>query len=321
MTILILCWIAPDTTLTRTHQCLDWVIHVDPLPSANKSLQDNRNNTRQQSLRPAPCHDHPLSKELEGSGGWASRRGAGLPPRMRSIHCRRADGFPRRGCLRYTQQHHPLSNREPSPMEDPAILRREINTLVFDQYGTIVDMQSGLVAAVTPFLKEKGWDGKPNSFVTWWRRTHYENSMIDALCDRGHTPYRQIGHRAVSHVMDRCGFSYSQDEVRWLVSEIEKLKPFEDVLNALHDLRAAGLKLVILSNGDRDMLEAAKPHIGFPFRRCDLGTGGGLFQAALENLCDRAGAHRRGALQHPVRCQSRVRLHRRQEFRHAHRLY
>ena len=82
-------------------------------------------------------------------------------------------------------------------METGDVLRREIKALAFDQYGTIVDMQKGLTEAVTPFLKEKGWDGEPNSFVTWWRRTHFENSMIDALCDRGHTPYRQIGHRAV----------------------------------------------------------------------------------------------------------------------------
>lgn len=150
-------------------------------------------------------------------------------------------------------------------MEKPEILKREIRALVFDQYGTIVDMQKGLVEAVTPFLAQKGWDGKPNSFVTWWRRTHYENSMIDALCDRGHTPYRQIGHRAVSQVMDRAGISYTQTEVRWLVSQIESLKPFPDVIAALETLRAAGYKLVILSNGDRDMLDAAKPHIGFPF--------------------------------------------------------
>lgn len=150
-------------------------------------------------------------------------------------------------------------------MERPEVLRREIRCLVFDQYGTIVDMQKGLVEAVTPFLEKKGWTGKPNSFVTWWRRTHYENSMIDALCDRGHTPYRQIGHRAVSQVMDRCGFAYTQDEVTWLVSEIERLRPFPDVLEALEKLRGAGLKLVILSNGDRDMLEAAKAYIGFPF--------------------------------------------------------
>lgn len=145
------------------------------------------------------------------------------------------------------------------------ILKREIRALAFDQYGTIVDMQKGLREAVTPFLKKKGWEGSADSFVTWWRRTHFENSMIDALLDRGHTPYRQIGHRAVSHVMDRCRISYTQEEVRWLVSQIESLKPFPDVVAALGRLREGGYKLAILSNGDRDMLKAAGPHIGFAF--------------------------------------------------------
>ena len=150
-------------------------------------------------------------------------------------------------------------------MEHPNILRREIKALAFDQYGTLVDMQAGLTEAVAPFLKNKGWTGSPNSFVTWWRRAHFENSMIDALLDRGHTPYRQIGHRAVAYVMDRCEITYTQEEVRWLVSEIERLKPFPDVVAGLSRLRGAGYTLAILSNGDRDMLKAAGAHIGFPF--------------------------------------------------------
>ncbi len=150
-------------------------------------------------------------------------------------------------------------------MESPERLKREIKALAFDQYGTIVDMQGGLTKAATPFLKSKGWSGNPSSFVTWWRRTHFENSMIDALLDRGHTPYRQIGHRAVSHVLDRCGIEYAQSEVVGLVAEIERLKPFADVVSALEQLRGSGFKLAILSNGDRDMLKAAGPHIGFAF--------------------------------------------------------
>ncbi len=149
-------------------------------------------------------------------------------------------------------------------MTSTDLLKREIKYLVFDQYGTVVDMQAGLRDAVTPFLQKKGWEGSPNSFVTWWRRTHFENSMIDALCDRGHTPYREIGHRAVSHVMDRAGIAYTQDEVQWLVRQIESLKPFPDARAALGRLHER-YRLAILSNGDRDMLEAAKPHIGIPF--------------------------------------------------------
>ena len=65
--------------------------------------------------------------------------------------------------------------------------------------------------------------------------------------------------------MDRCGIAYTQEEVRSLVGEIERLKPFPDVVAALEKLRSKGYKLAILSNGDRDMLKAAGPHIGFLF--------------------------------------------------------
>jgi len=140
----------------------------------------------------------------------------------------------------------------------------DLKFLSFDLYGTVVDMQNGLTEAAAPFLTDKGWQGRPHQFVTWWRRTHFENSMIDALCDRGHTSYREIGHRSVSHVMDRAGISYSKDDVEWLVAQIEKLRPFPDVIEAL-----AGLKirygLAILSNGDRDMLNNAAPYVGFEF--------------------------------------------------------
>jgi 2-haloacid dehalogenase len=144
------------------------------------------------------------------------------------------------------------------------VLKREVKVLTFDQYGTVVDMQSGLTEAVTPFLREKNWPGEPHRFVTWWRRTHYEDSMIDALCDRGHTPYRDIGHRAVSYVMQRAGIDYTQDDVKWLVSQIETLRPFPDVIEALRKLHSR-YRLVILSNGDRDMLERAKAYIGYEF--------------------------------------------------------
>jgi len=143
-------------------------------------------------------------------------------------------------------------------------IKSTVKVCMFDQYGTVVDMQGGLVAIAAPFLRAKGWTGNPNSFVTWWRRTHYENSMIDALLHREHTPYREIGHRAVAHVMDRAGISYTRDEVRYLVGEIEKLKPFPEVPEALARIKTR-YALVVLSNGDPDMLEAAKQYHKVPF--------------------------------------------------------
>jgi 2-haloacid dehalogenase len=128
---------------------------------------------------------------------------------------------------------------------------------MFDQYGTVVDMQKGLTEVAAPYLKKKGWTGRPDAFVTWWRRTHFENSMIDALLHREHTPYREIGHRALAYTLERAGISYTMDEVRALVAQIERLEPFPDVPEALARLKKR-YRIAVLSNGDPDMLEAAK---------------------------------------------------------------
>jgi 2-haloacid dehalogenase len=143
-------------------------------------------------------------------------------------------------------------------------LKRSIKICMFDQYGTVVDMQGGLTEVATPYLRGKGWTGDPHSFVTWWRRTHYENSMIDALLHKEHTPYREIGHRSLAFVLERAGIPYGMDEVRELVAAIERLRPFPEVPAALSRLQTR-YKLVVLSNGDPDMLEAAKRHHGIPF--------------------------------------------------------
>jgi 2-haloacid dehalogenase len=144
------------------------------------------------------------------------------------------------------------------------VLKSTVKVCMFDQYGTVVDMQTGLTEAATPFLRRKGWSGNPGSFVTWWRRTHFENSMIDALLHREHTPYREIGHRSVAYVMERAGIPHTMDDVRWLVAQIETLKCFPEVPQALARLQAR-YRLIVLSNGDPDMLETAKRHHGIPF--------------------------------------------------------
>jgi 2-haloacid dehalogenase len=140
---------------------------------------------------------------------------------------------------------------------------RNVKAAMFDFYGTVVDMQGGLTKAITPYLASKAYtENPPGRLVTWWRRTHFENSMIDALLHRDHTPYREIGFQAVDYTLERAGIAHTDDEVRALVSEIERLEPFPDVVQALTDMKSQGLKLVILSNGDPDLLAAGVPYSG-----------------------------------------------------------
>jgi len=148
--------------------------------------------------------------------------------------------------------------------KDVQALRARIRVCMCDQYGTVVDMQKGLTEAVTPYLKDKGWNGRPDALVTWWRRTHFQNSMIDALLHREHTPYREIGHRALAYTLERAGIPHTMDEVSFLVAQIERLEPFPDVPEALARLKTR-YKIAVLSNGDPDMLEAARPFHKIPF--------------------------------------------------------
>jgi 2-haloacid dehalogenase len=183
-------------------------------------------------------------------------------------------------------------------MTDPELLKSMIKVCMFDQYGTVVDMQSGLVEVATAFLKSKNWPGNPNAFVTWWRRTHFENSMIDALLGREHTSYREIGERAVAFVMDRAGIAHTADEVRALVAAIERLRPFPEVPAALDRLRAR-YRLVVLSNGDPDMLETARHYHGVAFDQIISVATAGAFKphhATYETAAELAGVAREEVL-------------------------
>jgi 2-haloacid dehalogenase len=70
--------------------------------------------------------------------------------------------------------------------------------------------------------------------------------------------------------------------VRRLVSGIERLAPFPDVVAGLERLRGAGYGLHILSNGDPDMLAAAAEHIGFGFDSRISVQEAGVFKPAWQ---------------------------------------
>ena len=88
--------------------------------------------------------------------------------------------------------------------------------------------------------------------------------MIDGLLHRNHTPYAQIGFEAVKYTLERAGIEATDDEVRELFSNITRLDPFPDVIQALTEMKEHGLKLIILSNGDPDLLAE-----GVPFSKTD----------------------------------------------------
>ena len=220
-----------------------------------------------------------LSRPREGRGDRARRRprrGGRAParPRGRRRARRRRPGRRHRGLAplrREVRRHHggdsdASAAPERRSMASAAELRARIKVCMFDQYGTVVDMQAGLTAVDRPVPPREGLDGRSRTaFVTWWRRTHFENSMIDALLQREHTPVpgdrppvAGLGPRArrdPAHAWTRCATWWPRSSgcVRFRRSPPPS------------PASSAGSGSPCSRTAIPDMLEAAKPHHGIPF--------------------------------------------------------
>lgn len=153
------------------------------------------------------------------------------------------------------------SDTEESNVTSLDEIRAECHTLMFDLYGTLLDMQGGLTRALAAYLGGKRRSESAASILSDWRRLHFEQSMIDALLHREHTSYREIAERALAATLRRENVECDDDDVRALVAEIENLEPYAEVRPALKQLRTR-FQLTVLSNADPDMLDAARRHLG-----------------------------------------------------------
>ena len=203
---------------------------------------------------------------------------------------------------------------------DVNAIKNNVKVCMFDQYGTVVDMQGGLTAIATPFLKAKGWTGDPEflrDLVAAHAFREFDDrrapaSRAHALsrdrpsrgrpCDgpRRHQTYH--GRRALSGRRDREAEAVpgSAGGAGEAAGEVQAGRAVQ------RRPRHAG---------DRQALsqDAVRPR--------HLGRGSQLVQAARRDL--HQGGRTAGPADgpDPVRRQSRLRLHRRQIGRHAHRLH
>ena len=118
--------------------------------------------------------------------------------------------------------------------------------LTFDCYGTLIDWESGLLAALRPILQKHG---KQLSRA----ETLKVYAELEAAAEAGpFRPYRQVLRSVVLGFGQRLGFEPSLDEVQSLPESLRDWLPFPDTVEALQRLKSR-YKLVILSNVDDDL--------------------------------------------------------------------
>ena len=122
--------------------------------------------------------------------------------------------------------------------------------VVFDAYGTLFDVHS--VAS----LAEQLFPGKGEALSQLWRQKQLEYSWLRAM-SRRYKPFWEITRDGLRFAAARLSLPITAEIEGRLVNQYACLSAFPENVQALREMKAAGLRLGILTNGNRDMIEVS----------------------------------------------------------------
>ncbi len=156
----------------------------------------------------------------------------------------------------------------------------------FDCYGTLVDWNSGIGAELARLW---GRDERPRLLA----RYHELEPEIQRE-DPG-LPYREVLTLALERLAQAEALPLPGEEADALARGLPGWPVFPEVRGALEEARGRGWKLAILSNTDRDFIEASMRAIGVPFELAIVASEIGSYKPGRrhwEEFSARTGADR-----------------------------
>ncbi|MDE2786782.1 MAG: haloacid dehalogenase type II [Chloroflexota bacterium] len=143
----------------------------------------------------------------------------------------------------------------------------QVNTLVFDIFGTVLDLGGSLSEPAGRFLAERGSIVTADRFWDDWRGRQRIEQYQDNLYMLGHSGYLETCRRSFVYCLRLHGVEFDDADVNRFMAVYEDLRPFDDAVQGLRKLvdnRKFGL--VVLSNGEQSYLERmAANNVGIPF--------------------------------------------------------
>ena len=135
----------------------------------------------------------------------------------------------------------------------------------FDCYGTLVDWNGGIRAQLARvFGDERGGE---------LLESYHE--LEPQLQADGKLSYREV----LTEAMRQLGAPVEEETA--LADSLASWQPFPEVPEALGEARHQGWKLAILSNTDRDYIEASMERLGVPFEFAIVASEIGSYKPAL----------------------------------------
>lgn len=125
----------------------------------------------------------------------------------------------------------------------------------FDCYGTLVDWRTGIATQL-----ERVVGGSRDELLD---RYHELEPQVQAR--NPSLPYRQVMAQVLEEIARERGVELADADRDALGVSLPDWPVFAEVPNNLHELRDRSFRLAILSNSDRDLIEASIERIGVPF--------------------------------------------------------
>jgi 2-haloacid dehalogenase len=141
----------------------------------------------------------------------------------------------------------------------------------FDCYGTLVDWNGGIGDELERLF---GADERERALAFY----HELEPEIEAA--NPGAPYREVLTRTLAGAAESLGRELPDDEHNALGRSLPTWPVFEEVPEALRELRERGWLLAILSNTDREYIDASMERIGVPFELAIVASEIGSYKPA-----------------------------------------
>jgi 2-haloacid dehalogenase len=151
----------------------------------------------------------------------------------------------------------------------------------FDCYGTLIDWNGGIRRELARVFGDDRADEQ-------LERYHDVEPVLQA---DGRRSYREV----MTAAMGKLGAP--EEEADGLGRSLPSWEPFPEVRDSLEEARRRGWKLAILSNTDRDFIDASVQQIGVPFELAIVASEIGSYKPGhrhWERFFDETGASREG---------------------------
>ena len=159
------------------------------------------------------------------------------------------------------------------------IVLRVTRWATFDCYGTLIDWNGGIAAQLARLWP----DEDTHALLDRYHELERDVQAADASLS-----YREVMQRALAGLGDVPG-----GEEDALGESLPTWNPFPEVRESLDEARGRGWKLAILSNTDRDLIEASKGTLGVEFDETVVASEIGSYKPAprhWEEFAARTGA-------------------------------